>query len=181
MKTRATPENTEMTHLTSLAELKRHITLLTSVEETGASVISAYLNLENGQAGWRRTLDERARILRRILKGDDLADFEEALGKIEDWLATELLPDAKGAAILESPHTKILLPFSSLPVRSRLPRCPGVRQGLRVRLTTKVCTEFSPPSDYTGPLCTPFLGGVCYYATVLARGSRRPYPCARWG
>ncbi len=88
-----------MTHLTSLAELKRHITLLTSVEETGASVISAYLNLENGQAGWRRTLDERARILRRILKGADLADFEEALGKIEDWLATELLPDAKGAAI----------------------------------------------------------------------------------
>jgi len=88
-----------MTHLTTLAELKRHITLLASIEETGAPVISAYLNLENGQDGWRGTLDERARVLRRVLKGADLADFEEALGKIEDWLTTELLPDAKGAAI----------------------------------------------------------------------------------
>jgi hypothetical protein len=48
---------------------------------------------------WRKTLDERARVLRRILKGDELADFEEALGKIEDWLVTELHSDAKGAAI----------------------------------------------------------------------------------
>ncbi len=84
-----------MTHLTTLDELKQHITLLTSVEELGAPVISAYLNLENGQAGWRETLDERA----RVLKGDDLADFEEALGKIEAWLATDLLPEAKGAAL----------------------------------------------------------------------------------
>ena len=88
-----------MTHLTTLDELKRHVTLLASVEESGAPFISAYLNLEDGQTGWRETLDERARILRRILKGDDLTDFEEALGKIEAWLATDLLPEAKGAAI----------------------------------------------------------------------------------
>ena len=88
-----------MTHLTTLDELKQHITLLASVEESDAPFISAYLNLENGQTGWRETLDERARILRRILKGDDLTDFEEALGKIEAWLATDLLPEAKGAAI----------------------------------------------------------------------------------
>ncbi len=87
-----------MTHLTTLDELQQHITLLASVEESGA-FISVYLNLENGQAGWRETLDERARILRRILKGNDLADVEEALGKIEAWLATDLLPEAKGAAI----------------------------------------------------------------------------------
>ena len=88
-----------MTHLTTLDELKQHITLLASVEESDAPFISAYLNLENGQAGWRETLDERARILRRVLKGNDLADLEEALGKIEAWLATDLLPEAKGAAI----------------------------------------------------------------------------------
>jgi len=88
-----------MTHLTTLDELKRHVTLLASVEESDAPFISAYLNLENGQAGWRETLADRARILRRVLKGNDLTDLEEALGKIEAWLATDLLPEAKGAAI----------------------------------------------------------------------------------
>jgi hypothetical protein len=88
-----------MTHLTTLDGLKRHITLLASVEETDASFVSAYFNLENGPMSWRKTLDERARILRRILKGDELADFEEAVGKIEDWLVTDLHSDAKGAAI----------------------------------------------------------------------------------
>ena len=92
-------EDTDMTHLTTLDELKQHITLLASVEESGAPFISAYLNLENGQAGWRETLDDRARVLRRVLKSDDLADLEEALVKIEAWLATDLLPEAKGAAI----------------------------------------------------------------------------------
>jgi len=92
-------EDTDMTHLTTLDELKQHITLLASVEESDAPFISAYLNLENGQAGWRETIDERAHVLRRILKGNDLADLEEALVKIEAWLATDLLPEAKGAAI----------------------------------------------------------------------------------
>jgi hypothetical protein len=88
-----------MTHLTTLDELKGHITLLASLEETGAPVVSAYFNLEDGWAHWREALDERARVLRRVLKGYDLADFEEAVGKIEGWLDTELHPDAKGAAI----------------------------------------------------------------------------------
>jgi len=85
--------------MTTLDELGQHISLLASVEETDAPFISCYLNLENGQAGWRYVLDDRIRILRRVLKGDDLADLEEALGKIEAWLATELLPEAKSAAI----------------------------------------------------------------------------------
>ena len=89
----------DMTHLTTLDELKGHNGLLASVEETGAPVVSAYFDLEGGTAGWRETLDGRARLLRRVLKGNDLADFEEAVGKIENWLATELHPDAKGVAI----------------------------------------------------------------------------------
>ena len=88
-----------MATLTTLDELHQQITLLASVEETDAPFISAYLNLENGQSGWRKALDDRVRILRRVLKGDDLADFEEVLGKIEAWLSTDLLPEAKGAAI----------------------------------------------------------------------------------
>jgi len=88
-----------MTRLTNLDELKQHVTLLANVEESEAPFISAYLNLENGQTGWREALESRARLLRRVLKGDDLADLEEALDKIEVWLTTELLPEAKGAAI----------------------------------------------------------------------------------
>jgi hypothetical protein len=86
-------------HLTTLEELHQHITLLSSVEESDAPFISAYINLGSGHDGWRETLDDRARILRGILKGNDLTDLEDALGKIESWLATELLPEAKGAAI----------------------------------------------------------------------------------
>ncbi len=88
-----------MTHLTTLDELTQHITLLASVKETDAFFVSCYVNLDNGQTGWRDALDERARILRRVLRGNNLTDLEEALGKIEDWLATELLPEARGAAI----------------------------------------------------------------------------------
>ncbi|HEB56349.1 MAG TPA: hypothetical protein ENI98_08590 [Gammaproteobacteria bacterium] len=88
-----------MTHLTTLDELKQHITLLASVAESDAPFVSCYLNLENGPDGWRKTLDERASILRRILKGDDLGNLEEALDKIETWLATNLLPEAKSAAL----------------------------------------------------------------------------------
>jgi protein required for attachment to host cells len=88
-----------MAHLTTLDELHQQITLLASVEESDAPFISVYLNLENGRTGWREVLDDRARILRRVLKGNDLADLEEALSKIEDWLAADLLPEAKGVAI----------------------------------------------------------------------------------
>lgn len=88
-----------MAHLTTLDELHQHITLLASVDESDAPFVSAYLNLENGQTHWREILSERARILRRILKGDDLLDLEDALVKIDAWLSSDLLPEAKGAAI----------------------------------------------------------------------------------
>jgi len=88
-----------MTHLTTLDELKQHITLLASVDESDAPFISCYLNLEDGPDSWRKTLDERASILRRMLKGNDRADLEDAIDKIKAWLATDLLPEAKSAAL----------------------------------------------------------------------------------
>ena len=66
-------EDIGMTHLTTLGELKQHITLLANIEETDTPFISCYLNLENGQTNWRDVFDERACILRRILKGNDHA------------------------------------------------------------------------------------------------------------
>ena len=85
MKSHPSQEDTDtgMTHMTTLDELNQYITLLADAEETDAPFISCYLNLENGPAGWRDALDERARILRRLHKGNDLANIEEAL-----WSAT---------------------------------------------------------------------------------------------
>jgi len=93
-----------MTHLTTLDELKQRITLLASVDESDAPFISCYLNLENGPDSWQKILDDRASILRRILKKNDLADFEEAMVKIKAWLATDLLPEAKSAALFVRGH-----------------------------------------------------------------------------
>ena len=89
----------DMTHLTTLDELKQSITLLASVEESQVPFISCYLNLEDGPDSWRETLDSRARVLRGLLKGNDLADLNYSVGKIEAWLATDLHPKAKGVAI----------------------------------------------------------------------------------
>lgn len=88
-----------MAQLTNLDELKQHITILASVEETDAPFISCYLNLEDNHDSWRETINDRARLLRLILKGDDLSDLEYALDKIETWMTTELLPETKGVAI----------------------------------------------------------------------------------
>ena len=88
-----------MPQLTTLDELKQHITILASVEETDAPFISCYLSFEDGQDHWRQTINDRARLLRLILKGDELSDLEYALDKIESWLTTELLPETKGVAI----------------------------------------------------------------------------------
>ncbi len=88
-----------MAQMTTLEELGQHITLLASVEESHAPFISAYLNLENGSASGYTALDERAAVLRHTLKGNDLVDLEEALERIKEWLASHLLPEAKGAAL----------------------------------------------------------------------------------
>ena len=44
-------------------------------------------------------LAQRASVLRQILKGSALADLEQALCKINAYLAAEILPEAKGLAI----------------------------------------------------------------------------------
>jgi len=88
-----------VTHLTALDELKQHITLLASVEESDALFVSCYLNLEDGGGGARAALAQRASVLRHILKGSDLADLERALCNINAYLAAEILPEAKGLAI----------------------------------------------------------------------------------
>ena len=88
-----------MTHMTNLNELKQHITVLANVEESDELFISVYINLDDKSIDWRETLNKRTQLLRLILKDDDLADLNAALIKVETWMETELLREARSTAI----------------------------------------------------------------------------------
>ena len=88
-----------MEQLTTLDELRRQIGVLACIDETEAPFVSCYLNLEQGEAGYRKALEDRASFLRAVLDGDARADFEAAMGRIEAYLAAKLRPGAKGVAL----------------------------------------------------------------------------------
>ena len=88
-----------MAHITTLEELHHHISVLANVDESTAPFFSFYFDAGSGERVWSEMLDERAHTLRRLLRGNDLVDFEESLDKVEQWLDTELLPEAQGAAL----------------------------------------------------------------------------------
>jgi ribosomal protein L30E len=100
-----------------LKNLQKHIHTLATLEETDSPVISCYLNWEVGASGHRPVLKERGRILRQGLSGQARQDFEEALDRIEAFITTELLPDAKGVAIFARGGAQ---PFF-LPLQFRVP------------------------------------------------------------
>jgi len=64
-----------------LKELERHLLTLATLPQTGAPLISCYLNLELGLPAYHQALDERARVVRRTLAGQSRQQFEEALGR----------------------------------------------------------------------------------------------------
>lgn len=85
--------------LTTLDELRRHVSVLACVDETEAPFVSCYLNLEQGEAGYRKALDDRALAMRSTLEGDAKADFDAAMGQITNYLSGMLRPGAKGVAL----------------------------------------------------------------------------------
>lgn len=82
-----------------IKNLQRHIRTLVMLEETESPVLSCYLDLEKGEAGYRETLDERWRLLRQSLTGKAVRDLEDVFARIDAFLKKELLPRAKGVAI----------------------------------------------------------------------------------
>jgi len=82
-----------------LEKLQIHMSILATLPETNAPVISYYRALENGRLKDRNVFDERIRSLEKGLSDQTRRDFEEALAQIETYLTAELLHDAKGAAI----------------------------------------------------------------------------------
>ena len=107
-----------------MKNLRKHIRALVTLGETEAPVISCYLNLESGVSGYRKALDERIGLLRKSLDRDTRRYFEEALSRIETFIATKLLPDAKGAAIFSRGGDQPF--FRSLQFRVPLPNWFGV-------------------------------------------------------
>jgi rubrerythrin len=87
-----------MADLTTHEELKDRILTLAGIEESPTPFVSCYLNLENGEKSALQAIERRAELLRRILKGKDLGDFEESIGAIKSYVKRELLAEAKGMA-----------------------------------------------------------------------------------
>lgn len=82
-----------------IKNLQKHIRTLVTLEETNEPVISCYLNLEQGLAPCRSFITGRAGVIRKLLFGEGLRGFEEALSQVETYIETEALPGAKGMAI----------------------------------------------------------------------------------
>lgn len=87
-----------MAHLISHEELRDRILVLAGLVESPTPFVSCYLNLEQGKQQTLQTIDKRANLLRRVLKGSDLDDFEESIGAIKTYIERDLLQEAKGLA-----------------------------------------------------------------------------------
>ncbi len=90
---------------------------ISTLSETNAVVISCYVDFEAGRASYRDALDVRIREIRKVLPSDQRHDFEEALGRIEVFLTTDVNTEAKGVALFSRGGES---PFF-LPLQFKLP------------------------------------------------------------
>lgn len=95
-----------------LERLGMQIRNIAALPETRSPVISCYINNEASRSGYRDVLDGRIREIRKALAPDERLDFEQALAKIEAFLASEVKSESKGIAIFsrggESPFFEVL-------------------------------------------------------------------------
>ena len=107
-----------------LEKLNMHIRNLAVLGETDNPMISCYINNEAGRVSYRDAIDARIREIRKALSSDQRLGFEQALGRIETFLAADVKPEAKGVAVFsrggESPF------FQALQFRLRLPNLMSV-------------------------------------------------------
>lgn len=80
-------------------ELQGHIRTLATLEESAAPLISCYLDVASGVAAYQPALNERVQLLRKSLTGQARADFEDAVGRIERYLESELKAGTRGVGI----------------------------------------------------------------------------------
>ncbi|MFH1417305.1 MAG: hypothetical protein ABII12_03350 [Planctomycetota bacterium] len=82
-----------------LKSLRKHIRTLATLPVTDAEVISCYLTLHGGDLTDRNVFDTHVRLLKQGTTGSARRDREDALRRIEEYLTTNLLPEAKGIAL----------------------------------------------------------------------------------
>ena len=85
--------------LTTLDDLQRQIGLLACVDQTHAFFVSCYLNLEQGETGYRKVLEDRAHAVRKTLDGEARSDFDAAIDQIRDYLTAVRTLNAQNAII----------------------------------------------------------------------------------
>jgi peptide subunit release factor 1 (eRF1) len=79
--------------------LQKHVLTLATMGETGAPMVSCYLNLETGLAAARRIFDERVQLLRKTLPAKQRDSFEQALSRIDSCLDGGFRAESLGAAV----------------------------------------------------------------------------------
>ncbi len=82
-----------------LEKLGLHVRNLITLSETDSPLISCYVNLEAGRASYRDALDARIKEIRTALPPDQRHDFEQALGRVEAFLASKINLEANGVAL----------------------------------------------------------------------------------
>jgi hypothetical protein len=81
-----------------LTELQRHIAKLVTLEQSGAPVVSCYLDLESSD--YRAVLDERTNLLRKTFEATkERQEFEAAVARIEEYLTERVSRSTKGLAV----------------------------------------------------------------------------------
>ena len=95
--------------------LKQHIRTLIALPTTEAPVISCYQTISNGVLQDRNSFVDRMQTLQRGLRGQPLQDFNDALLRIEEFIANKLLPDARGIAVFSrAGEAPLFLPMQFL-------------------------------------------------------------------
>ena len=113
-----------------LRTLERHIASLAAMPESGAPVISCYLNLQGGPPGYRNTWDEQVAALRSGLTGVARRDFEEGLIPIEKFRESAMREGAASLAVFaragERPFFLALQFRVPLPTRIAVGSAPNI-------------------------------------------------------
>ena len=82
-----------------LGKLNMHFKNLAALDETDSPVVSCYINNETGRAGFRDAIDGRIKEIRKVLPSEQRLAFEQALARIEEFLAADIDPQANGVAL----------------------------------------------------------------------------------
>ena len=79
-------------------DLQDHLRVLAALPESGAPVVSCYLDLSSGRARWEALLERRTTLLRRITPSAERGLLDAAVDRIRSFLKAELSPDTRGVA-----------------------------------------------------------------------------------